>query len=101
MLCAVYKSAKKESTFLYVKQRDNFSDVPETLMSMFGTPTLVTVINLASRNKLAIANIDKVKKELTDNGFYLQLPPPKEDLLAEHKAAMKQEGKQDKGDDSV
>lgn len=101
MLCAVYKSAKKESTFLYVKQRDNFSDVPEALMTTFGTPTLVTVVNLASRDKLAIADIDKVKHELTENGFYLQLPPPKEDLLAEHKAAMKKDEKSIEGDNIV
>lgn len=89
MLCAVYKSPKKESTFLYIKQRDNFSDVPDALLDMFGSPVLVTIVNLSSRDKLAIADIETVKAELNDKGFYLQLPPPKEDLLAEHKAQLK------------
>lgn len=89
MLCAVYRSAKKEQTYLYVNKRDDFSQVPEALMKMFGTPNLVTIVNLADRTSLALADIDKVKTELQENGFYLQLPPPKEDLLAEHKAQMK------------
>lgn len=87
MLCVVYKSLKKDLTYLFIKQRDDFSDVPEGLMKTFGSPQLVTIINLAKRNKLAYANLDKVKANLIEQGYYLQLPPPKEDLLAEHKRA--------------
>ncbi len=54
-------------------------------MQMFGTPNLVTMVNLAKRDKLALADIKKVKSELTDKGYYLQLPPPKEDLLKQHR----------------
>lgn len=89
MLCTIYKSSKKAETYLFVKQRDDFSSVPEALMSMFGTPTLVTVMNLANKEKLALADINKVKENLTEQGFYLQLPPPKENLLDQHKAEMK------------
>lgn len=86
MLCAVYKSAKKDQTYLYVKQRDNFSAVPEMLLKTFGTPVLVTLLNLAKREHLALADIDKVKQQLEQHGFYLQIPPPAENLLAQHKA---------------
>jgi uncharacterized protein len=86
MLCAVYKSPKKQGTYLYVKQRDDFSAVPEVLLKTFGNPALVTLLNLARREQLALADIEKVKQALTEQGFYLQLPPPAEDLLAEHKA---------------
>jgi uncharacterized protein YcgL (UPF0745 family) len=89
MLCTIYKSSKKAETYLFVKQRDDFSDVPAPLMSMFGTPTLVTVMNLANKEKLALANIDKVKENLNEKGYYLQLPPPKENLLTQHKEEMK------------
>lgn len=98
MLCAVYKSAKKEQTYLFVKTRDDFSVVPEALMRTFGTPTLVTLTNLATKEKLAFADIEKVKTSLTEQGFYLQLPPPKEDLLKEHKAQMKKENQMNKED---
>lgn len=88
MLCAIYKSAKKEQTYLFVKTRDDFSSVPEPLMLTFGTPSLVTLINLATKKKLAFADLDKVKANLNSQGYYLQLPPPKEDLLKQHKADM-------------
>jgi uncharacterized protein YcgL (UPF0745 family) len=89
MLCTIYKSTKKSETYLFVKQRDDFSSVPAPLMSMFGTPTLVTVMNLANKEKLALADIDKVKENLNGQGYYLQLPPPQENLLDQHKAEMK------------
>jgi len=88
MLCVIYKSAKKAQTYLFVKTRDDFSSVPEALMTMFGTPILVTLINLATKEKLAFANLDKVKTSLNEQGYYLQLPPPPEDLLKEHKIQM-------------
>jgi uncharacterized protein YcgL (UPF0745 family) len=89
MLCTIYKSPKKSETYLFIPKRDDFSAVPEALMKTFGTPTLVTLINLATKEKLGMADIDKVRKSLTNEGFYLQLPPPQEDMLKEHKAAMK------------
>jgi len=88
MLCAIYKSSKKAQTYLFVNKRDEFSSVPVELMRMFGTPNLVTLINLATKDKLAIADLEKVKVSLVKQGFYLQLPPPPEDLLKEHKKAM-------------
>ncbi len=88
MLCVIYKSPKKAFTYLFVKSRDDFSSVPEGLMQTFGTPALVTIVNLSTKDKLAMADIDKVKTNLVEQGFYLQLPPPQEDLLKEHKKQM-------------
>ncbi|MDN3380229.1 MULTISPECIES: YcgL domain-containing protein [unclassified Pseudoalteromonas] len=85
MLTAVYKSKKKADTFLFVEKRDDFSKVPEPLMTMFGQPQYVMIINLAKREHLGGADLNTVKQALTDDGFYLQLPPPKENLLAEFK----------------
>ena len=89
MLCVIYKSSKKEQTYLFVEKRDDFSKVPDALMVTFGTPILVTLINLATKDKLGMADLSKVKQNLTEQGYYLQLPPPQVDLLKEHKAQMK------------
>jgi uncharacterized protein YcgL (UPF0745 family) len=88
MLCAIYKSAKKAQMYLFVKTRDDFSSVPEALMKVFGTPTLVTLTNLATKTKLAFADLEKVKTNLEEEGYYLQMPPPQEDLLKQHKIDM-------------
>lgn len=91
MLCSVYKTAKKQETYLFISKRDDFSEVPEALMHTFGTPMLVTVFNLATKKTLGFADVEKVKLNLKEQGYYLQLPPPKEDLLKAHRAKMKQQ----------
>jgi len=90
MLSAVYRSPRKEGTYLYVEKRDDFSKVPPALLQTFGQPALITILNLAKREHLAQADIEKVKSALLEQGYYLQLPPPVEDLLAAHKAALQQ-----------
>ncbi|MDX1676301.1 YcgL domain-containing protein [Arsukibacterium sp.] len=91
MLCVVYKSPRKEGTYLYVERRDDFSAVPAALQKTFGQPQLVTVINLAQREQLAQLDIQKLRTALSEQGFYLQLPPPPENLLAQHKASIQTE----------
>jgi uncharacterized protein YcgL (UPF0745 family) len=85
MLTAVYKSTKKADTYLYVEKRDDFSKVPEPLMNMFGRPQYVMMFDLSKREKLGIADISLVKDKLSSDGFYLQLPPPDENLLDQFK----------------
>ena len=83
MLTAVYKSKKKADTFLFIEKRDDFSKVPEPLMAMFGQPQYVMIINLAKRTQLGVADLDILKQSLSDQGYYLQIPPPEENLLSQ------------------
>lgn len=36
MICTIYRSSKRDQTYLYVEKRDDFSSVPEELMKSFG-----------------------------------------------------------------
>jgi len=81
MLCAIYKSSKKDETYLYLPNKDDFSAVPDTLMQTFGQPKFVMMLLLKEERKLAQADIEKVRQQIGEQGFYLQLPPPKENLL--------------------
>ncbi|PSW59083.1 YcgL domain-containing protein [Photobacterium leiognathi] len=85
MLCAIYKSLKKDNTYLYINKKDDFSYVPEALMTTFGKPQFVMVLKLDGR-KLALADVEKVKEALNTVGFYLQVPPPVTNLLDQYKA---------------
>ena len=85
MLCAIYRSPNRDQTYLFIEKKDDFSRVPEELLKSFGKPVFSMLINLANRDKLANADIEKVKQELTDSGYYLQFPPPVEDLLSEYR----------------
>lgn len=80
MLYAVYKSPRKAQTFLYIEKRDDFSPVPKTLLETFGKPELVMLLPLHKR-ELANADSAKVMENIRQQGYYLQIPPPEEDLL--------------------
>jgi hypothetical protein len=84
MYCSIYKSSKKQGAYLYIEKKDDFSPVPQELMTMFGTPKMVMVVNLEGR-KLASVDIEKVEVSLKNDGYFLQLPPPPENLLEKYK----------------
>lgn len=46
-------------------------------MKGFGQPQLAMILPLDGRKKLVNADIEKVKQALTEQGYYLQLPPPR------------------------
>ncbi|APE06414.1 MAG: hypothetical protein CL600_09395 [Alteromonas sp.] len=88
MLCAVYKTRKKQGMYLYVVKKGNFDDVPAPLLERFGHPELVTLLSLDKRDKVAGIDKKKLEEELTSNGFYLQMPPKEDDLLSSHREAL-------------
>jgi uncharacterized protein YcgL (UPF0745 family) len=92
MLCAVYKSSKKQQAYLYVPGRDDFSRVPEALMQTFGVPNFLMIMPLKKDRKLAQMDMDTLRRELSTKGYYLQIPPPDENLL---KAHLQQNGQSD------
>ena len=84
MFCVIYRSPLRDQTYLYVEKKDDFSRMPQELLRGFGKPQLAMVLPLERTKKLANADIEKVKQALQDQGYYLQLPPPPEDLLKIH-----------------
>jgi hypothetical protein len=80
LLCNIYKSRRKEETYLYVSLQDDLKRVPEVLLETFGRPELVTKLIITEDRKLARAEASKVLAAIAEKGFYLQLPPPKEEL---------------------
>jgi len=84
MFCVIYRSTRRDQTYLYVEKKDDFSRVPEELMAGFGRPQVVMLFPLDGRKKLANADLEKVKSGLSEQGYYLQLPPPPENLLKQH-----------------
>ncbi|PJG83349.1 YcgL domain-containing protein [Caviibacterium pharyngocola] len=89
MLCAIYKSRKKDGMYLYVEKRDNFDKVPQALREAFGTPIFVMLFNLNGEKPLIQAKNQEVAAQIQTQGFYLQMPKQEENLLAQHKNAQK------------
>lgn len=80
MLCAIYKSPKKEGMYLYVAKRDDFSAVPNELREVFGKPVFVMLFNLNGEKPLKRAENRDVLQKIEQQGYYLQMPPPPENL---------------------
>ncbi|HDV7283923.1 TPA: YcgL domain-containing protein [Mannheimia haemolytica] len=87
-LCAIYRSKAKEGMYLYVPKRDQFEQVPETLRQLFGKPEFVMMFNLTGEKPLVRAKNEEVLQLLIEQGYYLQMPPPPENL---HKAFIAQQ----------
>ena len=75
MKCYIYRSRKKEETYLYLRERNDFSSVPSELVSWFVNPVFVFELDLTPGRRLARADADTVIEALEKEGFYLQLPP--------------------------
>ncbi len=84
MFCVIYRSTKQDQTYLFIEKKDDFSRVPPDLLKHFGKPVLSMLLPLDGSKKLASADVNKVKDALTEQGFYLQLPPPVTNLLSAH-----------------
>lgn len=80
-ICTIYRSPKKEEMYLYVDRQEDLKRVPETLLTMFGTPRLVMAMLIKEDRDFARADAKKVLDEIRANGYYLQMPPPKEDYM--------------------
>ncbi|GHB12218.1 YcgL domain-containing protein [Modicisalibacter luteus] len=81
MLCEIFKSPLKDEMYLYIDKRRGLEDVPEALLERFGRPVSVVTMILTEDKALARADARKVIAAIDEQGFYLQMPPAKEDYL--------------------
>lgn len=81
LLLAVYKSSKRDGMYLYVPKADGLGRVPAALMQVFGTPAHVMDVPLKPGRDLARVSGEKLRGDIAEKGFYLQMPPQKEDYL--------------------
>ncbi|WJW76637.1 YcgL domain-containing protein [Thiohalobacter sp. IOR34] len=75
MPCAIYKGPRKADTYLYVEQEGDFERVPAALLELLGPLQLVMTLDLDERQQLALADIEEVRRQLREQGYYLQMPP--------------------------
>ena len=75
LIVSIYRSPKKEGTYLYVEKAKGLERVPEALLKQFGKPELAMTVALTPDRKLARADTGKVMAAVTEQGFFLQMPP--------------------------
>ncbi|ORU89891.1 MAG: hypothetical protein A6F71_02710 [Cycloclasticus sp. symbiont of Poecilosclerida sp. M] len=79
--CAVYKTSKRDGLYLYIKEQDEFSDVPEDVMIQFPTPEHVIDLELSESRALAQEDVVTVINNLDEQGFHLQMPKGTEEPI--------------------
>ena len=75
MECFIYKSLRKPDAYLYLIDKDNFLCLPDELQKALGRLEWVMNLELYPEKKLALADSKIVINTLTEQGYYLQLPP--------------------------
>lgn len=63
--------------YLYILEKDNFEKVPESLLTLLGDIDFSFEFDLSQNRKLVRAEAQEVIRNLKENGFFLQMPPPK------------------------
>ena len=74
MHCAIYRSPKKQDTYLYLATKDDFSRVPSGLLRMLGDPVHVMDLELSAARQLAQEDVLEVIRNLRERGWHLQMP---------------------------
>lgn len=78
MRCAIYKSLKKQDTYIYLTNQDDFSRLPEALRKLLGTLEHVMDLELTPERKLAQEDPVEVLRSLEERGWHLQMPRQEE-----------------------
>jgi len=84
--CFIYRSEHKADTYLYLLEKDDFSQVPIELMTVFGVPEFSFQFELTPQRSLAKEDSTVVYENLRQQGFHLQIA---DDLLIEQQLALK------------
>ncbi len=77
-LVQVFRSSRREHTYLFVDLSEGLARVPEALLLHFGQPEPALRLHLTPERRLAQAEAAAVLAAIAEHGFYLQVPPAPE-----------------------
>jgi uncharacterized protein YcgL (UPF0745 family) len=83
MQAFVYKSLRKEDSYVFLADRDDFARLPEPIRAQLGTLQFVFEVALTPGRQLARGNADGVRENLLALGFHVQLPATALDPMTE------------------
>jgi uncharacterized protein YcgL (UPF0745 family) len=74
MECAVYKSLKKDETYVFIQTTKLLSDLPDELIKVLGQAEMVMTLKLTPEKKMARGSAAEVMESINKQGFHLQMP---------------------------
>lgn len=72
--CDVYKSKKKDETYVFIPTATPLSDLPEKLLTVLGQAEKIMRLKLTPDKKMARGSAEEIIKSIEKQGFYLQMP---------------------------
>lgn len=79
MRCYVYRATRRADTYVYLPEKDDFSELPEGVMLALGRLEFALEFELTPERTLAQEDPQRVLANLDEQGFHLQFPPPEQD----------------------
>lgn len=75
MIAHIYKSLRKADAYLYLRDKDAFGLVPDSVRAPLGGLEFVMSLEISEDRVLARASAAVVRSNLAERGYYLQVPP--------------------------
>ncbi|HET7268577.1 MAG TPA: YcgL domain-containing protein [Oleiagrimonas sp.] len=75
MQCFVYASRRRDGTYVWLRERDQFDVLPAALAEQVGELRFVLEVDLDTDRQLPREDATTVLSHLDDQGWHLQLPP--------------------------
>jgi uncharacterized protein len=85
MKCFIYRSPKRNNTYVYLRERDVFAVLPPEMIGGLGTLEFVMELELTPERRLATQDVNLVMKNLADFGFHMQFPPNDQLVMPQYK----------------
>jgi len=82
-IVSVYRSKKDEGMYLIVPKQVGLKNVPQPLLDKFGPAKESMAFLLTPEKPLARFEATQVLESISERGYFLQLPPPRDDEMAE------------------
>ncbi|MBS3800627.1 MAG: YcgL domain-containing protein [Thioalkalivibrio sp.] len=79
MRCYVYRATRRADTYVYLPEKDEFSELPEGLTRALGRLEFALEFELTPERTLAQEDPQRVLANLDEQGFHLQFPPSEQD----------------------
>lgn len=74
MKCYIYRCSAKNDMYLYLKDQDDFSVLPDHLRKAIGETEFSMELDITPERKLAKEDPALVISNLEEQGFHLQMP---------------------------
>jgi len=72
--CAVYRSAKRDETYVFIASTAELSELPKEILKMLGQAEKIMTLKLTPEKKMARGNASVIMKSIEEQGFHLQMP---------------------------